>query len=141
MHRLGVFFVVSLLCAFTLSVIGAQPSHASEKKTEGNIAEYVKLSPLSLPIIDEDGVQQTVSMVVAIEVDGGNAERIKQVSPRLTDAYIQSMYGILNRHAALKGGVIQVHMIKERLNKVTNEVLGNEIRAEVLLQLVQQRPI
>ncbi|MCK5375016.1 MAG: flagellar basal body-associated FliL family protein [Alphaproteobacteria bacterium] len=116
-------------------------AHASEKKAKGNSSEYVKLAPLLLPIIDENGVQQVVSMIVAIEVDGSNAERVKEISPRLTDAYIQSMYGILNRHAALKGGIIQVRMIKEHLNRITDEVLGDEIDTEVLLQHVQQRPI
>ena len=111
------------------------------KKSEGGVSEYVKLAPLLLPIIDEDGIQQVVSMVVAIEVNGGDADKIKKASPRLTDAYIQNMYGILNRHAALKDGIIQVNMIKARLNKVTTEVIGNEIEAEVLLQMVQQRPI
>ena len=116
--------------------------HASEKKTEedGSFA-YVKLNPLLLPIIDEDGVQQVVSMVVSIEVSSDDAGKVKLYSPRLTDAYIQNMYGMLNRHAALKGGIVQVRMIKDRLNKITDEVLGSDIDTEVLLQLVQQRPI
>jgi len=122
--------------------MSAPQARASEKKTEeGGSAEYIKLDPLLLPIIDDDGVQQVVSMVVAIEVDGSNADRVKKCSPRLTDAYIQNMYGILNRHSALKNGIIQVRMIKDRLNKVTDEVLGSDIDTEVLLQLVQQRPI
>ncbi|MFP4098457.1 MAG: hypothetical protein ACLFP8_05030 [Alphaproteobacteria bacterium] len=114
---------------------------AAEKKGDVGVAQYVKLNPLLLPIIDDNGVQQVVSMVVAIEVDGDNAERVKQVTPRLTDAYIQDMYGILNRHAALKNGIIQVQMIKQRLNEITDEVLGHDIETEVLLQMIQQRPI
>jgi hypothetical protein len=51
------------------------------------------------------------------------------------------MYGILNKHAALKGGIIQVQMIKDRLNQVTNKVVGDDIDTEVLIQVVQQRPI
>ncbi len=129
-----------LMCVFMM-VMMTSIAHASEKKAKGNSSEYVKLAPLLLPIIDENGVQQVVSMIVAIEVDGSNAERVKEISPRLTDAYIQSMYGILNRHAALKGGIIQVRMIKEHLNRITDEVLGDEIDTEVLLQHVQQRPI
>ena len=102
----------------------------------------MKLDPLLLPIIDEDGVQQVVSMVVAIEVAGiSDADKIKAIRPRLTDAYLQDMYGILNRHAALKGGIIQVQMIKDRLNQVTDKVVDGEIDTEVLIQVVQQRPI
>ncbi len=129
-----------LFCAVFLS---SAMSYASEKKEKsGSASEYVKLDPLLLPIIDEDGVQQVVSMVVAIEVGGvSDADKIKAMRPKLTDAYIQDMYGILNKHAALKGGIIQVQMIKERLNKITDEVVGDKIDTEVLLQVVQQRPI
>lgn len=137
MRRLGLL-ISFIFCALLVSVT---PGSASEKKVSSS-AEFVKLAPLLLPIIDEDGVQQVVSMVVAIEVDGiSDADKVKAISPRLTDAYIQDMYGILNKHAALKGGVIQVRMIKERLNRITNEVVGDDIHTEVLLQVVQQRPI
>lgn len=115
---------------------------ASDKKEDSSAKEYVKLDPLLLPIIDEDGVQQVVSMVVAIEVDGVfNADKVKAMKPKLTDAYIQEMYGSLNKHAAYRGGVIQVVMIKEKLNKITHKVMGDDIDTEVLLQVVQQRPI
>jgi len=140
MRRLGVLFSV-LSCVFMVTMFAPQ-SHASGKKTErSGRSAYVKLDPLLLPIIDEDGIQQVVSMVVSIEVEADNAAKVKQKGPRLTDAYIQNMYGILHRHAALKDGIIQVRIIKDRLNKVTDEVLGHDIDAEVLLQLVQQRPI
>lgn len=108
----------------------------------GEAAEFVELDPLVLPIVDNSGVTQVVSLVVAIEAaDAGAVETIKKLSPRLKDAYIQDMYGVLNEHAALKGGVIQVSAIKARLNKITQDILGEEVAHGVLLQVVQQRPI
>ncbi len=133
---------LTLLSVLACGVIVSSPalSAGAEKKSTG--AEYVKMDPLLLPIIDDDGVQQVVSMVVAIEVGGSSdADKIKSIKPRLADAYIQNMYGILNKHAALKGGVIQVKMIKDKLNAVTNKIVGDDIDTEVLLQVVQQRPI
>ena len=104
--------------------------------------EYVKIDPLVLPIIDSDGLQQNISMVVQIEVDGVNeAEKVKRLRPRLTDAYIQDMYGSLNKYAALQGGVVRVDVIKKRLNEVTSKILGEDLHGEVLLQVVHQRPI
>ena len=136
-------FSILTVALFFALFFNSAVSFASEKKEEsGSSFEYVKMDPLLLPIIDEDGVQQVVSMVVAIEVGGvSDADKIKAMRPKLTDAYIQDMYGILNKHAALKGGIIQVKMIKERLNKITHKVVGDKIDAEVLLQVVQQRPI
>jgi flagellar FliL protein len=112
------------------------------KKEGTETTEFVELDPLILPVIDNTGVTQTVSMVIALEVpDKTKAEEVKKLSPRLKDAYIQDMYGILNAHAALKGGVLQVGEIKERLNKITTKVLGEDMVNEVLLQVVQQHAI
>jgi flagellar FliL protein len=123
---------------------GAEVAKA-EKKAEKKHEEtaFVEMDPLILPIIDKDGVTQTVSLVIALEVADKNAvKEVEHMAPKLKDAYIQDMYGVLNKHAALKGGVIQVGTIKKRLNQISDEVMGEEdIVHDVLLQVVQQRPI
>lgn len=114
--------------------------HGGAKESAGH--EFVELSPLVLPIVDSSGVTQTVSIVVVIEVEGsGNAGLVTSLEPRLKDAYIQDLYGVLNRHAALKGGVLQVQVIKDRLLQISNRVMGEGVVQDVLLQVVQQRPI
>lgn len=103
---------------------------------------YVEMDSLILPIVDEHGVNQVITMVIVIEVTSDDAaERIASVKPRLKDAYIQDMYGVLNRHMALRNGVLQVGMIKERLVRVSNQVMREDIVTDVLVQVVQQRPI
>ncbi len=116
--------------------------HSKKKKDgHGEAFEFVELDPLILPIVDNNGVSQVVSMVIAIEVpDAESKARVEMMTPKLKDAFIQDMYGALSRHAALKGGVLQVSYLKERLNKVGVEVLG-ESMSDVLIQVVQQRPI
>ncbi len=122
-------------------------THKKDEKKKGGGhggggTEFVELDPLILPIIDSSGVTQTVSLVIALEVaDKDKAEEVKKLTPRLKDAYIQDMYGVLNKHAALKGGVVQVAAVKSRLTKITTDVLGEDMVSEVLLQVVQQRPI
>jgi flagellar FliL protein len=104
--------------------------------------EFVELSPLVLPIVDSNGVSQVISIVVVIEVKGGtNQTLVLNLQPRLKDAYIQELYGVLNKHAALKGGVVQVDVIKKRLSAISEKVLGEGVIEDVLLQVVQQRPI
>ncbi len=123
---------------------GEEEKHA-EKGDHGKgsgVAEFVELDPLILPIVDNNGVSQVVSIVIALEVPDAHAKDVvKQMTPRLKDAFIQDMYGVLNEHAALKGGVLQVRMLKERLNEISNNVAGDEMVNDVLLQVVQQRPI
>lgn len=127
----------------------ADEAHASKKKENkkkdkdghGASYEYVKLDPLILPIVDKNGVSQVVSMVLALEADPSATDKIRKLEPKLKDAYIQDLYGVLNEHAALKGGVIQVGYIKSRLVKISNEVMHDGEINDVLLQVVQQRPI
>ena len=120
----------------------------SEKKSSGGHGgdhggyKFVELDPLILPIIDNNGVSQTVSIVVALEVaDDATAAKVEGLAPRLKDAYIQEMYGVLNKQAALRGGVIQVSYLKKRLNTISHHVLGEGVINDVLLQVVQQRPV
>lgn len=116
-----------------------------EKAHEGAEAakpEYVQLDPLILPIINADGVTQVISLVVTIEVpDAASAESVTAKTPRLKDAYIQDLYGALGRQASTQGGVVDVGSIKARLNAVTHRVMGEGFTGDVLLQVVQQRPI
>lgn len=100
---------------------------------------YVELDPLLLPIINQNGVSQTVTMVIMVET--ADPVKVEEAQPRLADAYIQELYGMLNEHAALKGGVIQVDYIKYKLNKISKKVVKDDAVNDVLLQVVQQRPI
>jgi flagellar FliL protein len=103
---------------------------------------FVKLDPIILPIIDETGVTQVVTLVVSLEVDGDeNAEYAQSLTPRLKDAFIQDMYGVLNRKASMEGGMVKVNQLKARLNRLSSNVLGEDKVNDVLLQVVNQRPI
>jgi flagellar protein FliL len=119
---------------------------AHEAKTaEGAEApkeQFVQLDPLILPLIGDNGVTQTISLVVSIEVPNEEAAKeVERLSPRLKDAFIQDMYGALNRKSTIENGVLQVAPIKARLNKISTKVLGEDKVNDVLLQIVQQRRI
>lgn len=128
------------------SAEGANASaHESKKSHDGEAqapSQFVKLDSLILPIIDSQGVTQTLSLVIAIEVaDQVAADEVKRLSPRLKDAYIMELYGVLNKEAALHNGVVQVAAIKKKLIEMTEKVLGEDVARDVLLQVVQQTPI
>ncbi|MDH5722823.1 MAG: hypothetical protein OEY94_05835 [Alphaproteobacteria bacterium] len=118
------------------------PVQAADSVLSESYVEFVKLDPLILPIIDSNGINQVVSLVVSLEVSSINdAEKVRKMKPKLTDSYIQNMYGMLNEQVALQDGVLQVALIKRRLVIVTKEIMGDDIVHDVLLQVVQQRPI
>ena len=103
---------------------------------------FVDMDPLILPVIDEKGVSQVISLVITLELPSQmTSEEARRMAPRLKDAYIQDMYGVLSRQAAMKDGVLEVAKIKARLNQVSARVLGDENVNDVLLQVVSQRRI
>ncbi len=138
--RIFTLLLSIIVCSFAA---GSAYAAASSEKSAGGTMEYVKLDPLILPILDNDGVYQILNLVVVIEVGGVmDADKVKAKKLRLKDAYIQDMYGTLNEHAAMKGGIVQVDIIKERLNEITDHVMeDDDVETEVLLQVVEQRPI
>jgi flagellar FliL protein len=128
------------------AAIGESEEHQDAKEAHGGKDakhhEFVELDPLVLPIVDKNGVSQVVNIVVVIEVDDSkDKDHVLKLQPRLKDAYIQELYGVLNRHDTLKDGVVQVGTIKERLNQISHRVMGEGVVEDVLLQVVQQRPM
>ncbi len=133
-----------LAAATGLPVTGyvVSEAYASSAKEEGPKPEfeYVELKPLILPIITERGLTQQVSLLVSVEIPYGKKSEIEPYSPRLADAYISDLYGALGSgHAMMRGNIVDVQAVKERLTAVTNKVIGAEKFNTILLQVVQQR--
>jgi flagellar protein FliL len=126
------------------------PKKASEdaKKSESNkskaetdaMVTFVKMDPLTLPVVDKTGVVQIVNISITLEVaDPEKAKEVEKFAPRLKDAYIQDMYGALSSTTAMTQGVVDVEVVKKRLNAVTQKIMGDDSVRDVLLQAVQQR--
>lgn len=114
----------------------------AKAKEEIESLRFVEMDPIILPIIDGRGVTQVVTLVITLEAYGDeNAKLAEKMIPRLKDAYLQDMYGVLSRKASMKGGLVKTEDLKERLNKISNKVLGEDKINGVLLQVVSQRPV
>lgn len=120
-----------------------EKKHAKKKKGHEDHSEFVQLDPLILPIVNKDGLSQVVSIVVALEVkDKHDAEFVNKMQPKIKDAFIQEMYGVIHNPKGLhEGQVVRVEILKKRLGKIGHKVLGDDVVQDVLLQVVQQRPI
>lgn len=136
------FFLLSL---FAIGIMFFTPLnnqvHAKEAPAEGEPSVmFVELNPLILPVINEYGVTQVVSLVVAVEVDSQEkADKVTKFQPRLTDAYLSDLYGAF-AHQAPANGIIPIAYLKERLNIMSAKVLGDHIVSDVLVQVMQKRP-
>lgn len=110
-------------------------------KDEKKDTQYVEIGRLILPIIGKNGVSQVVHMTVKIAVlDKSTAEKVERLRPRIRDAYLQDMYGVLTREAAMRDGILKVKLISKRLEAITQKVMGGDNVHEVLIQSVRQRP-
>jgi len=139
---LGLFFVLGASVAAVAPVTPAYANGGGEAAEGAAKISYITMDPIILPIIDRNGISQTISLVVSIQVDDpANAAEVKDNLPKLADAYLSDMYGTLSKKASMEGGVIKVSMLKARLVAVSQKVMGKDKINDVLLQVLQQRPV
>lgn len=132
---LGLCFTLGILLVHPATLMAADDA----AKQEDDI-QFVELNPLMLPIISKHGSTQMVSLIVSVEVDSlDKADQVKKYSPRLTDAFLTDLYSAFGYQTALNGGEIPLTYLKERLNKISAKVLGDDVVDDVLLQFMQQR--
>lgn len=114
--------------------------HNKSKAEIDAMVTFVKIDPLTLPVVNKTGVVQIVNISITLEVeDAEKAKDVERFAPRLKDAYIQDMYGALSSTTAMTDGVVNVEVVKERLQAITEKIMGEDVVRDVLLQAVQQR--
>ena len=141
MRRIVFCLSVALLVVVTL--IPWAYAQEEAKGEDGAPPEfvYIQVDTINLPIITAKGLTQQVSLMISLEVPYADKEKITTYKPRLMDAYIQDLYGAIGAgYGLMKGSVVDVQQIKQRLTTVTDKVLGPDLKAhDVLLQVIQQR--
>lgn len=154
--------ILSLFCLLLLalaSVVSARAAEEGDKPPKAEKTEepkkgedgkplfstpgprYVPLTPMILPILGDNGPEQLVTIIISLEVDSDDqAKEIKEKLPRLTDAYLQKLYGALDTHMLMQGSsLIDVTLIKQKLRAPTDNVLGQGFVKDILVQSVAQR--
>jgi len=112
----------------------------ARKAEEAEALRYVKIEPLFIPIIGDKGLSENVSISIVIEVpDSERAQVVRTNEPLLTDAFIHDMYSVLNNSSGRRDGVVRVDVIKDRLNRTSRRILGDENVNDVLLEVVYQQ--
>jgi len=123
-----------------VALAGEEGSNAAAAASGAGDPIYVDLAPLVLPVIDGDRVQQVLQFTITVQVaDEKAADHIRSIKPLLTDAYIQDLYGALERRRVLDGKVLDIERLKEELRRVSTNVLGDKGFEEILIQRISQR--
>ncbi len=137
---------ICIIC-LGLLVVSPQASNAANKAPEDGveaepITEFVSLKPLIFPVISDKGLTQQISLVISLELEDASREYVRMYEPRLTDAYLQDMYGLISggyNGSMLNGNILNIKLVKDRLSLITHRILGEDKVSDVLLQVVRQR--
>lgn len=120
---------------------GGGDGHGETAAEDPNKPQYVKISPLILPMIGDNGVEQVVSLVIVLEVvSRDTATEVIGMSPKLNDAYLTDLYGAIDRRDRMRNGLLDVAYIKDRLNNLTQKIMGPDKVKGILVQGITQRP-
>jgi hypothetical protein len=101
---------------------------------------YLKLDPMIMPVIGKDNVQETVSMIVALQIsEQKNIAQISHLIPKIKDAYLNALYGNLNKASYRNGQFLDLGKLKSKLILVTEGFADRKVIQDVLIQGVSQR--
>lgn len=116
-------------------------AETKKDKPEGPVA-YVEMDPFVLSVVDKTQTHQFVSIAVALEVsDPQKVSEVEQKMPKLTDAYLTEMYGTFAQKALAEGGSIPLDVVRQKLKRITNDVMGEGVVDDVLMQMLNQHPV
>jgi flagellar protein FliL len=103
---------------------------------------FVNIGPLTVPVLGAERIDQFVTLMVALELnDMITAESVRAQAPRLTDAFLTTIYGAIASGKVMSGGVLDVPQVKSKLGEAASKVLGKDMVRDVLIQIVNQRPM
>ena len=102
---------------------------------------FIDMETLALPIFQGNRVAATVQIQVKLETNNEvKAERIRQMMPVITDAFVRDLHSFIPRLLRAEER-IDVLIIKQRLQMVGDKVTGKGTISNVLVQSIldQQR--
>lgn len=118
---------------------GEKKAEASKSASE-DAGFYIKMNPMILPVLGDKGVDELVSIVIALEVEDQSVmEKVNGKLPRLNDAYMRALYGVIDKSMYRNGHFIDITKVKAKLTYMTDMVLGHGVVRDVLIQGVNQR--
>jgi hypothetical protein len=101
---------------------------------------YIHIAPMVLPVINGDGVEQLVTVILDVQVkDFDTADAMHANMPRVMDSLMRSLYGGLGQGALRSGKLVNVTKVKNKAIEAVGEVVGSNNVVDVLVQGVSQR--
>ena len=144
-----IFGLLVILCGGTVSALKFlklgpfQGEEVVEEKPEEQVEAtilFVDMEPLAIPVFQGNRVAATVQIEVKLVTNSkDNVERIKQIMPIITNAFVRDLHSFMPRLLKAEKR-IDVLIIKQRLQLISNKVAGKELIKNVLVQSVIDQP-
>ena len=106
-------------------VSATPPAFKRSGASSGEVG-FLKLNPFTVTVLDERKVTARLVIGLAFETTGGEREdKLIAAIPRLQSNYVE--YLTRSGGATIKGGKLQVDLLKAQLQRITDETVGKGI--------------
>jgi hypothetical protein len=133
---------VAAMLALPCGAFAAEHGEKKPAKGEAGIEgpAFIKLAPIVLPIFSKDNkVTRQAGLVLALELEPGKtAGDLEPNERKLRDAFITDLYTLFEQNAGADH-VMDVALIKQRLQDTSDRVLGPGFVHAVLIQQAFER--
>ena len=143
-----IFVALLMIAGATISALKwlelgpfAPEEEVVETPVEDLPAEYIDMQPLTIPLLQENGLAATVQITLKLEARGKENEAlVKKNLPVIKDAFLQDMYSFLPR--LLKDQErLDAYVLKRRFELIAGRTLKPEgTISGVLIQSVTDQP-
>ena len=110
----------------------------AEKAAQKPEPLYVDLTPLVVPVIENNRVTHHLTLAISVEVAGQSGDaRLREAMPRIIDAFTTELHGLMSLEFIRQGGV-ELPVVKQRLLLAGERELGPEVVTDVLIKAVDR---
>ena len=145
---LSIFLMSFMGVALLAQPVAAEEEAKSDKKKPNDVSGgrfagdpiYVHIAPMILPVINDAGVEQIVTVIFDVQVTNFDAaDNMHAHMPQVIDALMRSLYGGLGQGLLRNGKLVNVGKVKTKVMTAVGEIIGPENVTDVLVQGVAQR--
>jgi len=107
----------------------------------GELIQHMPLPLFSIPVIRDNEVTDQVNIAIVVETKGEeNRDKVIAGRYKLYDAFLRDLYGLLAIKRA-DGQLFDQQVVKIRLARVSEKVLGPGVINSILVNGISQRPL
>jgi hypothetical protein len=117
----------------------AAPAFAANREAVPEMIQgapsYVRFPPIFIPIIQGEAVARQIGVTLTLELkEGEEKQPVEEKRLQLNDAFMRDLYVFFQQRSGIKSNDIDEMYLKGRLLKVADNVIGEKLVREVLIQ-------